>query len=91
MEIFAERHRRCIFVSYCIEINGDFSLIIFMCVRYYSELLMDSQKLHIRQFAAESIGFLLRKVYSMIYSNYDMHYTPFRLGIMINYFILCLH
>ncbi|XP_065909347.1 small subunit processome component 20 homolog isoform X2 [Dysidea avara] len=29
---------------------------------YYSELLEESQKPHIKQFAAESIGFLLRKV-----------------------------
>ena len=35
---------------------------MFLSCRYYKQLLLSSQKLHIRQFAAESIAFLIRKI-----------------------------
>ena len=39
-----------------------FGILTFIFSRAYSELLLDSQKNHVRKFAVESFGFLLRKV-----------------------------
>ena len=35
---------------------------MYLSCRYYKQLLLSSQKPHIRQFAAESIAFLVRKI-----------------------------
>ena len=39
-----------------------FGILTSIFFRAYSELLLDSQKSHVRKFAVESFGFLLRKV-----------------------------
>ena len=41
-----------------------FLSVVFSVLSIYSELLLQTQKPHIRQFAVESFGFLLRKVHA---------------------------
>ena len=43
-------------------ISTVFDILSSIFSRAYSELLLDSQKNHVRKFAVESFGFLLRKV-----------------------------
>ena len=87
--------RACARACVCVCMNmAGFTVHKMLDNRYYSELLMDTQKPHIRQFAAESIGFLLRKVLITCYilQQLIIHKLlySFRLEIMINYSIPCL-